>query len=187
MNTIHYILIAILVFIAFLILKRVSGKSSRNKLTLAQGSKRMPISPSEVMKRTSEMEKILEWCKKKHLTISGPEFWGTHHIFITDKLKHAVICLKSDFTTHVFMGDPVKAVEYRKYEKNFDISHSKQLEKGVLEWKIYDDYVLYQGNMLPPKEIKKEPYWGEVVQVEEFNQDITDEWLVQKIREFYNK
>ena len=150
-------------------------------------AKIMPISPLEMIKRTSKMTKILEWCRRKHLTISGPEFWGTHHIFITDKLKHVIICLKSDFTTHVFLGDQVKAVEYRKYEKNFDISFSNQLEKDSLEWKIYHDYVLYRGNALPPKDIKGEPYWGEVVQFEEFNQDITDEWLVNKIQGLYNK
>ena len=47
-----------------------------------QADEKIPISPSEMIKRIKDVPKILEWSKKKHLTISGPDFWGTHHMFI---------------------------------------------------------------------------------------------------------
>ena len=79
--------------------------------------------------------------------VSGPEFWGTHHIYIDDSLKHTVICLKADFTSHVFIGVPNGATEWRKYDKDVKLSDSKTLSNKSLEWKIYQDIVLYKGNM----------------------------------------
>lgn len=102
-------------------------------------------------------------------------------------MKHAIFCLKEDLTTHVFIGIPVRANEWRKYGKNLELLFSKQLNNNSLEWKIYKDIVLYRGRMLPPKRIPAEPCWGEVVAVETFNDDINDQWIVSKIRELYNK
>ena len=69
MKIIHYILIGTLVLIAFLIFKKISVEFFSNKSAYAQESKRMPILPLEVMRRTSEMTKMLEWSIKKHLSI----------------------------------------------------------------------------------------------------------------------
>ena len=41
--------------------------------------------------------------------------------------------------------------------------------------------------MLPPKEIPEEPYWGEIVGIEIFNDYIDDQWIVSKTKELYNK
>jgi hypothetical protein len=149
--------------------------------------KKIPITPFEVFKRIKDIPKILDWSKKKHLTVSGPEFFGIHHIYIDNFLKHAIFCLKADLTTHVFIGILIRANEWRKYDKNLELLFSKQLSNNSLEWKIYKDIVLYRGRMLPPKRIPAEPYWGEVVAVETFNGDINDQWIVSKIRELYNK
>lgn len=101
--------------------------------------------------------------------------------------KHAIFCLKTDLTTHVFIGTPTEAKEWRKYDKDINLLFSEQLNNDSLEWKIYKDLVLYKGKMLPPKEIPEEPYWGEVVRVETFNNNINDQWIVSKIKELYNK
>ena len=148
---------------------------------------KFPITPFEITRRIKDIPRILEWSKKKHLMVSGPEFWGTHHIYIDDSLKHTVICLKADFTSHVFIGVPNGATEWRKYDKDVKLSDSKTLSNKSLEWKIYQDIVLYKGNMLPPQKITEEPYWGEVVKVETFDEDIDDEWIVSQIREFYEQ
>ena len=148
---------------------------------------KFPITPFEITRRIKDIPRILEWSKKKHLMVSGPEFWGTHHIYIDDSLKHTVICLKADFTSHVFIGVPNGATEWRKYDKDVKLSDSKTLSNKSLEWKIYQDIVLYKGNMLPPQKITEEPYWGEIVKVETFSGDIDDEWLVSQIRELYEQ
>ena len=145
------------------------------------------LSPAEIFKRTKDVPDILKWSRNKHLLISGPNFWGIHHVFIDNSLKHCFFMLKMDSTTHVFIGDPIKAKEWRKYDENFALVLSKQLEKSTLEWKIYKDCVLYRGTMLPPKEIAGEPYWGRVTNVEEFaNQIINDQWIIEKLRELHS-
>jgi len=149
--------------------------------------RKIPISPFEVIRRMKEVPKILEWSRKKHLIVSGPEFWGTHHIYIGTSLKHCVFLLKADLTTHVLIGNVVKAEEWRKYDKDFKLLLSEKLKKHSLEWKIYQDIVLYKGKSLPPKKIPEEPYWGKVISAEEFSNGITDEWIVSTIKEYYKK
>ena len=149
--------------------------------------KKIPITPFEIIRRMKDVPKILEWSRKKHLTVSGPDFWGIHHIYIDSSLKHVIFCLKADLTTHVFIGIPTGAKEQRKYDKYVNLLFSEQLNDDSLEWKIYKDIVLYKGKMLPPKKILEEPYWGEIVRVEAFNDYIDDQWIVSKIKELYNK
>jgi hypothetical protein len=152
--------------------------------------KKISITPFEVIKRIKDIPKILEWSKKRYLTVSGPEFWGIHHIYIDNFLKHAIFCLKADLTTHVFISIPIGAKEWRKYDKDVNLLFSKQLNDDFLKWKIYKDIVLYKGKMSPPKEIPEEPYRGEVIGVETFNNDINDigdQWIISKIKELYNR
>ncbi|MFH1598296.1 MAG: hypothetical protein ABIB97_04490 [Patescibacteria group bacterium] len=146
---------------------------------------KIPISPAEVIKRTKNIPKILEWSKKKRLTISGPEFWGTHYIYINNSLKHVIFCLKADLTTHVFIGDPIRARVWEKYDKNLKKLLSKKLDKDSLKWKVYKDCVLYRGNILPPKDIPAEPYYGKVVKVDEFDNDMNENWVVSEIAELF--
>lgn len=149
--------------------------------------KKIPITPFDVIKRMKDVPEILKWSRRKHLMVSGPEFWGIHHIYIDNSLRHTIFCLKADLTTHVFIGIPTGAKEWRKYDEDVNLLLSKQLNDDSLEWKIYKDLVLYKGKMLPPKEIPEEPYWGEVVGVETYNDDVNDQWIVFKIKELYNK
>jgi len=147
---------------------------------------RNTISPNEIMKRMKDIPKILEWSKNKHLIVSGPEFWGTHHIYINKFLKHVIFCYKEDLSTHVFIGIPVRAEEWRKYDKDINLLFSRQLDNDSLEWKIYEDIILYKGKMLPPKEIQEEPYYGNIVKVENFDNIIDDQWIINNIRDFHN-
>ena len=143
---------------------------------------KIPITPFEIIRRTKDMPKILEWLERKHLIVSGPEFWGIHHVYIDNSLKHVALCLKADLTTHVFIGNPTRAEEWRKYDKDVNLLLSKELGSDSLEWKMYKDIALYKGKMLPPKEISEEPYWGKVVEVEAFSDNINDPWIVSKIK-----
>jgi hypothetical protein len=148
-------------------------------------SQEIPITPEEVNRRIPDVPEILEWSRKKHLIIDGPEFWGIHHIFIADDLKHIIFCLKADYTTHVYIGIPTHAQEWRKYNEEIEMEISKSLNQDELEWKIYHDYVLYRGKMLPPKEIPEEPYWGKVIDVRTWEQKLSDNWIGATIKYLY--
>jgi hypothetical protein len=148
-------------------------------------SKKIPITPNEMIRRAQDIPEIMTWSRKKHLIVEGPEFWGIHHIYVADNLKQVVFCLKSDLTTHVFIGIPTHAEEWRRYHENVELHFSKPLEKDALQWAIYKDYVLYRGKMLPPKDIQEEPYWGEVIDVKSWEGEISDEWIITTIKYLY--
>jgi len=148
-------------------------------------SQKIPLTPEDIIRRAPNVPEVMEWSRRKHLIISGPEFWGTHHIYITDDLKHIIFCLKADYTTHVFIGTPTQAQQWRRYHENIELHFSKSLEESVLEWKIYQDYVLYRGKMLPPKKNPEEPYWGEVIDVKTWEGKFSDDWIEITIKYLY--
>lgn len=134
-------------------------------------------------KREVTEAEILKWPKNKHLVVSGADSEDIHHIYIDDS-KYAIFCPKVDLlTTDVFIGTPTGAKEWRRYDGNGNLLFSKKLNDDFLEWEIYEDIILYQGKILSRKGI---PYLGEVVEVETFNENIDDQWIVSKIREIYS-
>ncbi|NQU06433.1 MAG: hypothetical protein HQ568_10100 [Calditrichaeota bacterium] len=120
----------------------------------------IPITPHEIIRRTKNMVQILEELRGSHLIVSGPEFFGDHHVYVDSELVHVIFAPKADFTTHVFIGDAVRAKEWRKYDKDHACILTKSLKKKSFEWKMYNDIVLYKGKMLPPKPMFAEPYFG---------------------------
>lgn len=146
-----------------------------------------PLSPLEMIKRMKNIPEILEWSRNKHLVVSGPNVWGTHHVFIDNDLTHCVVILKSDLKTSVFIGDPVNAQEWQEYDERLCLVSSKKMKTSWLEWKVYKDFVLYKGSLLPPKKNSVEPYSGKVMQVEELSKQYIDNlWIVKTIGELYN-
>ena len=186
MNKIQKIILAIFITINFFCVLGSSNVESQVGSTQEESMK-IPITPWEVIKRIPDIPEIMEWSKRKCLSVFGPEFFGGHFIYIDKNLKHVVILLKSDFTTHVFIGNPTCAEEWRKYDEKQNILLSQIYPSDAFEWKIYKDIVLYKGKSLPPKDIPEEPYFGKILKVEDFNDDINDEWIVAQIKELYNK
>ena len=173
--------------LAYFFFQGIRGTIVYHKLIKVGTGKKIPITPSDIIRRMKDVPEILEWSKRKRLSVFGPEFFGGHQIYIDKNLKHVVILLKSDFTTHVFVGNPTCAEEWRKYDEKQNILLSQIYPSDAFEWKIYKDIVLYKGKSLPPKDIPEEPYFGKILKVEDFNDDINDEWIVAQIKELYNK
>lgn len=146
-----------------------------------------PITPFDVLTRTKEMPRILEWSRKKQLTVAGPTFWGVHHIYIDREWKHAVVCRKADRTTHVFIGTPIGCEEWRKYDAEFKLVFVRPWGEETLGWKLYEDVVLYRGSALPPRLPAGVPYWGSVVGAQMFDGSVTDEWLPGEIKRLYDE
>jgi len=186
MNRKQKIILAIFITINFLCVLGNSNVESQEGATQEESIK-IPITPWEVIKRIPDTPETMEWSKRKHLLVSGPEFFGVHYIYIDKNLKYVVILLKSDFTTHVFIGNLICAKEWRRYDEKQNILLSQIYPSDAFEWKIYKDIVLYKGKLLPPKDIPEEPYFGKVIKVEDFNDDINDEWIVSQIKELYKK
>lgn len=142
-----------------------------------------PISPREIVRRLKDVPEILEWSKNKHLEIHEYTSMGIHHLYIDSKLQHVLILLKSDLTAHVFIGDPMRAHEWRKYDDNYNSVIQKKTEENDLQWKVYKDYIIYRGVFFDPKFPPRDPHWGKVTKVESFNEEITDVWLRNKLKD----
>jgi hypothetical protein len=39
-------------------------------------SKKIPLSPDDLIRRMKDVPKIIEWSRKKHLIVEGPELGG---------------------------------------------------------------------------------------------------------------
>jgi len=179
-------LIFFIFFINSILLGQNTEENIRNQNAIEDANDQIPITPYEIISRMKDIPEILKWSMRKHLIVSGPYFWGIHHIYIDDNLRHVVICLKDDRTSHVFIGDESNAMKWRKYDDHFNLLFENDLDDGSLEWKIYKDLVLYKGNMLPPKEIPEEPYWGTLIGDEEFDKEMSDSMIVKTIHDLFN-
>ena len=58
---------------------------------------------------------------------------------------------------------------------------TKKLSERDHEWKINPKNILYRGNMLSAEQ---PVYKGDVVNFKEFNEEITDEWLLSMKNKF---
>jgi hypothetical protein len=144
-----------------------------------------PISPREIIRRLKDIPEILEWSKNKYLEVEELTHMGLHHIYIDEYLKHTVFLLKSDLTSHVFIGDPLNAHEWRKYDKDYNIVVQKKMNEKDLQWKVYKDYILYKGYFFDPNYSSQTPHWGRIVQVEPFKEEITDQWIIKELKHLF--
>lgn len=122
------------------------------------------------------VEKKVKWSRAKHITIVGPEFWGQCDVFVDQNFDVAFFVSKADATLHVFVGNLFEASQWLKYEPDGSVSLNKELERGVLEWKINPRNILFRGRMLPPG---KTVYHGDVVGAELFKELVTPDWIDQ--------
>jgi len=126
------------------------------------------------------LEKKVKWSRAKHIIIDGPEFWGQYDVFVDQEFNVVFFMPKADATLHIFVGNPVEAKQWIKYESNGTVSLHKQLESGSLEWKINPKNVLFRGRMLPPE---KPVYRGIVSESTLFMELTTKDWIDEHAKE----
>jgi len=129
-----------------------------------------------LISKLTGVEKKVKWSRAKRITVVGPEFWGQYDVFVDQNFDVAFFMSKADATLHVFVGNPVEATQWLKYEPNGSVSLNDELERGALEWKINPKNVLFRGSMLPPG---RTVYRGDVVGSELFQELVTPDWIDQ--------
>ncbi|MDD2206944.1 MAG: hypothetical protein WCQ97_09340 [Aminobacterium sp.] len=141
----------------------------------------VPLSASDIVRRARDAHKVTEWSRAKRLTVFNPPFWGIHHIFIDSNLKHSLIALKEDGSAFIFLGNTYGPERWEKYDENLNKVDGGIIENQSLTWLIYQDYVIYNGSMLPATDA---PYhWGRVIEVDSFDKHIDDQWISKIIPE----
>jgi len=121
------------------------------------------------------------WSQAKKIEVVGPDFFGRYSIYVDHKSNVAIFLPKSNKTLHIFIGDIFRANRWIIC----DITGLKVIDKTppkeTYQWKINSKDIWYRGTGLPPG---KSGYRGEVLSLEDFIDEINDEWLDIKIKEY---
>ena len=121
------------------------------------------------------------WSRAKKIEVVGPDFFGRYTIYVDPKSNVAIFLPKSNKTLHIFIGDIYRANRWIIC----DIKELKVIDKTppekAYQWKINPKDIWYSGTELPPG---KSGYRGEVLSTEDFIDEINDEWLDFKIKEY---
>ena len=121
------------------------------------------------------------WSQAKKIEVVGPDFFGRYSIYVDPKSNVAIFLPKSNKILHVFIGDIYRAHRWIVC----DIKGLKVIDKTppeeAYQWKINRRDIWYGGTGLPPG---KSGYRGKVLSFEDFIDEINDEWLDIKIKEY---
>ena len=121
------------------------------------------------------------WSRAKRIEVVGPDFFGRYTIYIDPKSNVAIFLPKFNKTLHIFIGDIFRAKRWIIC----DMIGLKVIDKIPPEeaylWKINPKDIWYRGTGLPAG---KSGYRGEVLSTEDFIDEINDEWLDIKIKEY---
>lgn len=135
---------------------------------------RPPITPEEISRRAAELDTYAEWSRGKRLLVFDPPFWGFHDIFVDRNLRHALVSLKKTRDAFIFRGNVKEAHRIRKYAAGAVLESGESIDPAMLEWIIYDDFVVYHGPFLP---VSRSPYYvGKIAAHFPFDGEISDEW-----------
>ncbi len=121
------------------------------------------------------------WSRNKKIEVVGPDFFGRYSIYVDPKSNVAIFLPKSNKTLHIFIGDIFRANRWIKCDPTGLKVIDKTPPKEAYQWKINPKDIWYRGTGLPPG---KSGYRGEVLSFEDFIDEINDEWLHIKIKEY---
>ena len=121
------------------------------------------------------------WSRAKKIEVVGPNFFGRYSIYVDLKSNMAIFLPKSNKTLHIFIGDIFRANRWIIC----DITGLKVTDKTppaeAYQWKINPKDIWYTGTGLPSG---KSGYRGKVLSFEDFIDEINDEWIDIKIKEY---
>lgn len=121
------------------------------------------------------------WSRAKKIEVVGPDFFGRYSIYVDPKSNVAIFLPKSNKKLHIFIGDIYRASRWIICDiKGLKIIDKTPPEEAYL-WKINPNNIWYRGTGLPTG---KSGYRGEVLSSEVFIDEINDEWLDIKIKEY---
>lgn len=118
--------------------------------------KKIPLTHEDIIERAPRLEKYFSWAQGKRLLVFDPPFWGFHDLLVDEKGSVLLVCLKAEGDAFAFSGDDRGAGHMQKYGPGISLNAEEELEPGILEWIIYDDFIVYRGPFFP---ISRNPYY----------------------------
>jgi len=119
--------------------------------------------------------------RAKKIEVAGPDFFGRYSIYVDPKSNVAIFLPKSNKTLHIFIGDIYRANRWIICDIKLLKVIDKTPQEDAYQWKINPQNIWYRGTGFPPGE---SGYRGEVLSSEDFIDEINDEWLDIKIKEY---
>jgi hypothetical protein len=117
---------------------------------------RHPLPLDEISRRAPRLDEYFRWAQGKRILVFDPPFWGFHDLFVDRGGKVMLVCLKAEGEAFVFLGDERGASRMQKYGPGPRLNAEEDLDPGIMEWIIYDDFIVYRGPFFP---ISRHPYY----------------------------
>lgn len=137
--------------------------------------KKLPLTQEDMAERAPRLDEYFRWAQGKRLLVFDPPFWGFHDLFVDEKGKVLLVCLKAEGDSFAFLGDERGALLMQKYGAGVGLNAEEPLENGILEWVIYDDFIVYRGPFFP---ISSHPcYLGKVAATLPFGGELGREMI----------
>lgn len=139
--------------------------------------KKPPLTQEEMIKRAPRLDDYFRWAQGKRLLVFDPPFWGFHDLFVDARGNVSLICLKAEGEAFAFLGDERGAHRMFKFGSGPRLNAEEDLDPGILEWVIYDDYIVYKGPFFP---LSRSPYYlGRIAATFPFEEP-TDKTLISE-------
>jgi len=146
--------------------------------------KKTPLSVEEISRRAPRLDEYFRWAQGKRILVFDPPFWGFHDLFVDRDGRVMLVCLKAEGEAFVFFGDERGAARMQKFGPGPRLNAEEDLDPGIMEWIIYDDFIVYCGPFFP---ISRHPYYlGRVVASFPFEKKIVAEDQARQVSSLFD-
>ena len=145
--------------------------------------KKIPLTHEDMIERAPRLDDYFSWAQGKRLLVFDPPFWGFHDLLVDRNGNVLLICLKAEGDAFAFIGDERGAGHMQKYGPGIRLNAEEDLEPGILEWIIYDDFIVYRGPFFP---LGRTPYFlGRVAATLPFEEEIDRESIPERVSSLF--
>ena len=147
---------------------------------------KLPLTHEDIIRRASSLDDYFKRLQGKRVLVFDPPFWGFHDLFVDGEGRVLLVCLKAEGGSFAFTGDERGASMMQKFGPGPELDAEETLEPGILEWILYDDYIVYRGPFFP---ISRYPYYlGKVAATFPYDGTIDKSTIpgkISELREWY--
>jgi hypothetical protein len=139
------------------------------------------LNPFSILGDLTGIENKVRWSQSKKIEIIGPDFLGHHFIYVDPNFNVALFLPKADRTLHIFIGDILRAHRWIKCDQGGRKIIDETPPEEAFQWKINPKNIWYRGTGFPSD---KPGHRGEVISSEHFYDEINEEWINNRIKEY---
>jgi len=131
--------------------------------------------------KLTNIEDKVKWSQSKKIEVEGPDFLGRYFIYVDPNFNVAIFLPKADRTLHVLVGDIFRAHRWIECDQTGEKVKDGTPPTEAFQWKINPKNIWYRGSGFPPD---KPGYRGKVIAFEDLFDEINEEWINSRIKEY---